>query len=134
MADADSKAQNGGSEEGDGASATAGEGASSSEAGAAGDSGGATAQCQLTTADIITRIAERESARREKDWGRADSIREELRGAGVEVYDRDKEWKTADGRRGIIGSSQICNLTDAQIQASSPFRQRPRNPGKARVR
>ena len=33
--------------------------------------------------------AERESARRGKDWATADRIRETLRAVGVEVYDRD---------------------------------------------
>ena len=60
--------------------------------------------------------------------GRGDQIREELRALGCEVNDREKVWRTTDGRRGRVGAlaggtiaiaddGQICQCTAAPTPA-----------------
>ena len=63
-------------------------------------------------------VAEREQCRKGHDWARADTIREQLRGMGIELFDREKEWRAQDGRRGpITEHTQPCALSDAEIVA-----------------
>ena len=60
----------------------------------------------------------RESSRKAKDFGTADLYREQLRSKGIEVFDRDREWRAKDGRRGMIppeAGSIICSLADDDI-------------------
>merc|ERR1719215_2430237 len=45
-------------------------------------------------------LIDREKARIDRDWGEADRIRDELRRAGVEIYDRERRWEARDGRTG----------------------------------
>ena len=81
----------------------------------------------LSTMEIQQMIDTREQARSVKDWSTSDKIREDLRARGVEVYDRDKEWKTSDGRRGVIGGSgTVCMLTDQDIQTRIAGRENAR--------
>lgn len=54
----------------------------------AGDDSG---QATLTDTDIQDRIAERNEARKNRDWSKADAIRDELLKAGIELIDRKEE-------------------------------------------
>lgn len=71
----------------------------------------AAAACTLSDAEIIATINEREQARSVKDFATSDLKREELRGAGVDVFDKDRCWKTNDGRQGRIGVSIEAHLS-----------------------
>jgi hypothetical protein len=61
--------------------------------------------------DEILRILDRrEKARRDKEYKRADSIREDLRIRGVTLLDNrgtfgEVEWSTSDGRKGAFQGS-----------------------------
>jgi hypothetical protein len=59
-----------------------------------------------TASDIEALVASRESARQRKDWGQADSLRDQLRAKGVDLYDKDKIWKAADGRIGSFSAGE----------------------------
>jgi len=63
-------------------------------------------QCMLNDEEIRTRIAAREEARSQKDWDRADAVRDELRRLGVELWDSEQKWRATDGRRGTFGQPQ----------------------------
>jgi len=68
--------------------------------------------------EILSLVAKRESARQARRFAESDAIREELRSMGVELYDKEKLWRTRDGRRGTLftaGASE-CSLSDAEIQ------------------
>ena len=56
----------------------------------------------LSNDQIMALLAQRESARIGRDYPRSDAMRDELRNAGVNVDDRDKTWRAADGRTGTI--------------------------------
>jgi len=51
---------------------------------------------------IMDLVAEREQARAANDWTRADELREELRGMGVTLYDKNANWRASDGTSGKI--------------------------------
>ena len=51
-------------------------------------------------------------ARQQRNFALSDSIREQLRAAGVEVYDKAKFWKCWDGRVGLIGGFGAVSLRD----------------------
>jgi len=74
-----------------------------------------------TDLEITTLVVQREKARQSSDFGTADMVRMELRAAGVEIYDKEKVWKVADGRQGPVPSwTQIQAGGDnvlAQMQA-----------------
>ena len=64
----------------------------------------------ITDAEIHAVLGMRETARKSKNWAQADMYREQLRARGVDIFDRDREWKTSDGRRGVImleGATQV---------------------------
>eukprot|EP00811_Abedinium_folium_P027636 NODE_4213_length_1920_cov_7.063581.p1 GENE.NODE_4213_length_1920_cov_7.063581~~NODE_4213_length_1920_cov_7.063581.p1 ORF type:complete len:407 (-),score=147.25 NODE_4213_length_1920_cov_7.063581:482-1702(-) len=83
-------------------------------------SGGHEVDCALSNSDIAARVAQREEARNAKDWGHADSIREELRMYGVEMVDHHKVWRTTDGRHGSYGGSGVnAQLTHVSTPAHS---------------
>eukprot|EP00808_Paulinella_micropora_P026691 g5743.t1 len=71
----------------------------------------------LNTKAINFLVQAREVARKQKDWGKADKIREQLRSHGVSIYDKDGMWKASDGRtqliqgagKGGIGLSAVLN-------------------------
>merc|ERR1719277_1571664 len=52
--------------------------------------------------EINALIIQREKARLRKDFATSDMIRDELKARGVELFDKDLEWKSNDGRRGKI--------------------------------
>jgi len=54
--------------------------------------------------EISTLMIQRERARLKKDFEMSDTIRDELKERGVFLFDKDREWKTSDGRRGTIPS------------------------------
>lgn len=59
-----------------------------------------------TDLEITTLVAQREKARQNKDWTLSDNIRNELKAVGCEIYDKEKVWKTNDGRQGPVPSYQ----------------------------
>eukprot|EP00933_Yihiella_yeosuensis_P043016 TRINITY_DN37718_c0_g1_i1.p1 TRINITY_DN37718_c0_g1~~TRINITY_DN37718_c0_g1_i1.p1 ORF type:complete len:365 (+),score=68.21 TRINITY_DN37718_c0_g1_i1:93-1187(+) len=69
-------------------------------------------------AEILRLVAQRESARQARNFQESDAIREELRNMGVDLFDKEKEWRSRDGRRGTLftaGPSE-CPLSDMEIQ------------------
>ena len=54
----------------------------------------------LSTEEIVALVDQRETARREKAYARADAIRSDLRSHGIELFDVEREWRASDGRRG----------------------------------
>jgi len=52
--------------------------------------------------EISTLVVQREKARQSSDWVTSDMIRDELRAVGVEIHDREKMWRTSEGRSGAI--------------------------------
>lgn len=54
--------------------------------------------------EINALLQQREKARHSSDYDKADMIRQELKGFGVDIYDRDKIWKASDGRSGPVPS------------------------------
>merc|ERR1711862_1056190 len=52
--------------------------------------------------EINAVVIQREKARLRKDFATSDMIRDEMKARGVELYDKDLEWKSSDGRRGKI--------------------------------
>eukprot|EP00941_MAST-03F_sp_MAST-3F-sp1_P005358 g5358.t1 len=58
----------------------------------------------ITMKEIVESLRIREVARKDKDYLAADIIRDNLRMHGIEIFDRDREWRCVDGRRGIIGT------------------------------
>jgi len=57
-----------------------------------------------TVDEIVRLVHARERARLDKDWESADSIRQQLQDAGVTLFDKNAQWRTADGRSGRIPS------------------------------
>mmetsp|Transcript_27655 Transcript_27655/g.87887 ORF Transcript_27655/g.87887 Transcript_27655/m.87887 type:complete len:476 (-) Transcript_27655:384-1811(-) len=67
--------------------------------------------------EILRLVAERESLRQARRFAESDAIREQLRSSGVELYDKEREWRSRDGRRGELftaGPAQCC-LSDSEI-------------------
>jgi len=57
---------------------------------------------RFSTASIIALVTGRERCRDIRDWEGADSIRQDLRANGVDVWDKEKVWRANDGRQGVI--------------------------------
>ena len=67
---------------------------------------------------MLKLIKKREDFRAQKNWAKADEVRETLRDMGISLFDKTKEWRSADGRRGAIiqGTDNTpCTLTTAEI-------------------
>lgn len=77
-------------------------------------------ECPLSDASIRDLISQREEARRQKDWGRADSVRDELRRNGVELDDKENFWRTASGRSGTYGGASGPH-TPSRSPSVAPF-------------
>ncbi len=56
----------------------------------------------LTDAEISMRVGERERVRQTHDFASADRLREKLKQIGIEIWDKEKEWRSSDGRKGPI--------------------------------
>lgn len=68
--------------------------------------------------EILRLVAQRESLRQSRRFAESDSIREELRSMGVELFDKEKEWRCRDGRRGHLFTAGPgeCPFSDSEIQ------------------
>ena len=88
--------------------------------------------------EISRTIEEREAARKNRDYARADQLRTDLKAQGVELFDADHEWRASDGRRGSIvasasglvasasGVRSACSLHDDHIAQMVAQRERAR--------
>jgi len=68
--------------------------------------------------EILRLVAQRQSFRQARRFAESDAIREELRSMGIELYDKEKEWRSRDGRRGMLFTAGPieCMLADEIIQ------------------
>lgn len=82
----------------------------------------------LTEEQILQLVSERESARVARRFTESDAIRERLRAAGVELYDKEREWRARDGRRGVLFTAGpvMCTLSDTEIQERINLREEAR--------
>eukprot|EP00928_Gymnodinium_smaydae_P079515 TRINITY_DN6341_c0_g2_i1.p1 TRINITY_DN6341_c0_g2~~TRINITY_DN6341_c0_g2_i1.p1 ORF type:complete len:421 (-),score=97.27 TRINITY_DN6341_c0_g2_i1:160-1344(-) len=82
----------------------------------------------LSNEDILTLVSQREMHRQARRFAESDAIREELRGHGVELYDKEKEWRCNDGRRGPLFTAgpTECILQDIEIQERVALREEAR--------
>lgn len=72
-------------------------------------------------------VQSREQARARKDFEASDQIREELRGLGVEVFDKEKIWKGPNGSCGVVvGYSTRGGPTDMEISTLVVQREKAR--------
>eukprot|EP00928_Gymnodinium_smaydae_P024152 TRINITY_DN19640_c0_g1_i1.p1 TRINITY_DN19640_c0_g1~~TRINITY_DN19640_c0_g1_i1.p1 ORF type:complete len:415 (+),score=101.12 TRINITY_DN19640_c0_g1_i1:185-1429(+) len=72
---------------------------------------------QVSDVEITTLVQEREKARHDNDYTKADMIRNELKEAGVEILDKQKQWRTSDGRSGPVPSwDEVLGKTPAHAQ------------------
>merc|ERR1719469_126827 len=55
-----------------------------------------------TDTEINTLVVQREKARKSNDFATSDMIRDALKENGVEIYDKEKQWKASDGRNGMV--------------------------------
>lgn len=78
--------------------------------------------------EILRLVAARESARQARRFDEADQVREQLRSMGVELYDKDKSWRSKDGRRGSMFTAGPveCVLSDHEIEARVQQREEAR--------
>ena len=81
---------------------------------------GVRSTCSLQDDHIVQMVAQRERARASHDWAQADQLRESLRSQGVELLEKQKIWRAADGRIGLIAhrlnESEIQNLVSMREQ------------------
>eukprot|EP00413_Alexandrium_margalefii_P043709 CAMPEP_0204584948 /NCGR_PEP_ID=MMETSP0661-20131031/46633_1 /ASSEMBLY_ACC=CAM_ASM_000606 /TAXON_ID=109239 /ORGANISM="Alexandrium margalefi, Strain AMGDE01CS-322" /LENGTH=381 /DNA_ID=CAMNT_0051594453 /DNA_START=64 /DNA_END=1209 /DNA_ORIENTATION=+ len=69
----------------------------------------------------------REQARAQKDWGQSDSLRDELKAQGVDIFDKEKMWRSSTGASGVIlGYRAIGGPTDLEISTLVVQRERAR--------
>lgn len=74
-------------------------------------------------------IQQREQARGSKDFTRSDQIRDELKGMGVDIYDKDKIWKSKSGLCGVVLGYRTGNSpcpTDVEISTLVQQREKAR--------
>lgn len=57
-----------------------------------------------TDLEISVLVVQRERARQSGDYGTADMIRDELKAVGCEILDKEKIWRSGDGRSGAVPS------------------------------
>lgn len=79
-------------------------------------------------AEILRLVADRESFRQQRRFAESDEIRDELRSLGVELFDKEKEWRAKDGRRGFLftAGAAECSLSDSQIYSRIAHREEAR--------
>lgn len=81
----------------------------------------------ISVDEIRKKIAEREKARKKKEWVEADRIRDDLKSKGVDLFDKDKEWRSKFGVRGIITDRVLpCSLKDLDIVKLVALREKAR--------
>lgn len=56
----------------------------------------------ITDMEINTIVVQREKARQGNDFATADTIRDELKKVGVQIFDKEKTWRASDGRQGPV--------------------------------
>eukprot|EP00929_Paragymnodinium_shiwhaense_P110946 TRINITY_DN782_c0_g1_i1.p1 TRINITY_DN782_c0_g1~~TRINITY_DN782_c0_g1_i1.p1 ORF type:complete len:410 (+),score=98.63 TRINITY_DN782_c0_g1_i1:81-1310(+) len=78
-----------------------------------------------TDKEIHTLIVEREKARQDKDFAKSDMIRDELKSHGVVVLDKEKIWKSKDGRQGSLPSFDSIKGGGGGMAAAAPMAMRP---------
>lgn len=72
-------------------------------------------------------VMRREQARASKDFAQSDMIRDELKAMGVELFDKEKLWKSKDGHSGVvIGYRGSGGPTDIEINALIKQREKAR--------
>lgn len=73
---------------------------------------------EMSEVDILRKVAQREMFRQTRKFAESDAVRQELRDAGVELYDKEREWRSKDGRRGVLFTAgpDESPLGDADIQ------------------
>jgi len=81
------------------------------------------AESGATDLEITTLVVQREKARQSSDFGTADLIRNELRAAGVEIYDKEKVWKIGNGRQGPVPSWQQIQSGGGDVLAQMQAQQ-----------
>ena len=86
---------------------------------AAAGAGGGGRGLLLADAEIVALVTQRESARRQRDYGAADALRERLRAGGVSLLDKEKLWSTLDGRRGTF-ATEVPTVLQAEPPADAP--------------
>jgi len=52
--------------------------------------------------EVTYLVQSREDCRQAKDYAGADQLRAEMKAIGLEVFDKEKIWKTTDGREGAV--------------------------------
>lgn len=73
----------------------------------------------LTTEEILGILQTREAHRASKRFEEADALRTELRAAGVELINAEREWRASDGRRGVIAAVVANTATAATPRTGS---------------
>uniref|UniRef100_A0A7S4RHJ6 Cysteinyl-tRNA ligase anticodon binding domain-containing protein n=1 Tax=Alexandrium monilatum TaxID=311494 RepID=A0A7S4RHJ6_9DINO len=72
----------------------------------------------------------REQARAQKDWVQSDKLRDELRALGVDIFDKEKIWRSRTGASGVvIGYRGAGGPTDLEISTLVVQRERARQSG-----
>ena len=82
-----------------------------------------TVHCDLSDEAIVQQVTAREGARQQRDWHTADQVRDALRARGVDVLDKERIWRSSDGRVGLLTS----HLQDAEIAALVALREQERS-------
>mmetsp|Transcript_4788 Transcript_4788/g.8511 ORF Transcript_4788/g.8511 Transcript_4788/m.8511 type:complete len:164 (-) Transcript_4788:87-578(-) len=54
--------------------------------------------------EIQDKVDERQQARRDRDFGKADRMRDELKDMGVRIDDTDLKWEGPEGMRGYVNN------------------------------
>eukprot|EP00411_Alexandrium_monilatum_P014398 CAMPEP_0175272072 /NCGR_PEP_ID=MMETSP0093-20121207/46238_1 /TAXON_ID=311494 /ORGANISM="Alexandrium monilatum, Strain CCMP3105" /LENGTH=452 /DNA_ID=CAMNT_0016566853 /DNA_START=1 /DNA_END=1359 /DNA_ORIENTATION=+ len=83
-------------------------------------------ECTLSDVDIQEMIREREEARKQRDWERADGLRDDLRSKGVELDDKEGLWRTSSGRSGTYSGMPASNINGATVRKLVAERERLR--------
>jgi len=73
-----------------------------------------------TDLEVTTLIAQREKARQNSDFSTADMIRDELKQFGVTIQDKEKSWKSVDGRTGGVPMYNEAQGVTMQVPATMP--------------
>lgn len=79
--------------------------------------------CALSTEEILSKVEERENARKCKDFATSDQLRDALRDMGVDLIDKSRIWKSSDGRCGLLSRDR---MGQDQLQALVGLREQER--------